>query len=70
MVQDFIEVVGQWITGMLSWLTSIFTGITKLFYDSSAEGGGFTFLGMLMLFGLAVGLIYFGINFIRRLIQK
>lgn len=70
MVQDFISVVSEWISGMISWLSSIFTGITGLFYDSTAEGGGFTFLGILMLFGLAVGLIYFGINFVRRLIQK
>lgn len=70
MVQDFISVVGEWITGMISWLTSIFTGITGLFYETGPEGGGFTFLGMLMLFGLAVGLIYFGINFVRKLIEK
>lgn len=69
MVQEFITLVGEWITGMISWLGSIFTGITELFYTSGAEGG-FTFLGILMLFGLAVGLVYFGINFVVNLIKK
>lgn len=65
MVQDFIDIVGDWIQGMIGWLGSVFSGVTQLFYDD-----GFTFLGILMLFGLAVGLIYFGIGFIVRLIKK
>lgn len=72
MIQDFIKIVGDWIMGMIGWLGKIFTGITELFYQTGVgeEPGAFTFLGTLMLFGLAVGLVYFGINFIRRLIQK
>lgn len=72
MVQDFIELVGEWLEGMLGWLGDIFTGVTALFYTPAVgeNPGGFTFLGILMLFGIAVGLIYFGINFVRGLIQK
>lgn len=71
MIQAFIEAVGLWITGMVSWLGSIFTGITQLFFVSSETGNGeFTFLGLLMLFGLAVGLVYFGIQFVVKLIKK
>lgn len=68
MIAEFIEVVGEWITGMLTWLGSIFTGVTGLFWDTTDSE--FTFLGLLLLFGLAVGLIYFGINFVTRLIKK
>lgn len=67
MVQDFISIVGEWITGFLSWLTTIFSGITTLFYVPTE---GFTFIGTLLLFGLAVGLITMGLMFVMRLIRK
>lgn len=66
-VEEFIAIVGSWITGAIGWLGDAFTGITALFYVS---GSGFTFLGVLMLFGLAIGLVKFGIAFVRGLIQK
>lgn len=66
-VTDTTTTVGKWLTGMIQWLSAVFTGITALFY---IEGTGFTILGVLMLSGLAVGLIYFGIRFVTKLIKK
>lgn len=66
MIQDFIDTVGAWVTGFISWLGDLFEGIAGLIYGAE----GFTFIGLLMLFGLAVGLVYFGINFVTRLVKK
>ncbi len=69
MITEFLQIVGDWITGMFGWIGDGVGAVVELFY-TSGENGGFTFIGMLALFGLAVGLVYFIIGFVRQFISK
>lgn len=65
MQTDLITAVTTWITGMLTWVIDSVTGIIPIFYDSTqTTGSKITFIGYLGLFGLAVGMVKLGINFV------
>lgn len=68
-ITDLLQIVGEWITGVFGWITDAFTGVLEIFYDT-ADGGGFTVLGSLLLLGLASGLVFFALKYIRSLIAK
>lgn len=70
MIADFIDIVTQWISGIIEFITTAFEGIVQIFYDSSPEGGGFTFYGILMLFALAVGFVSLALGWLTRLLKK
>lgn len=70
MVQEIIAIITSWLTGFWTIVSSSINGAVALFYDGSVEGEGLTVLGILGLFGLAVGLIYFGISFVRSFFVK
>lgn len=55
------------VNGFISVLVAGFNGIIEIFYDSGADGG-LTVLGVLLLIGLGMGLVYFVFRFIRGLI--
>lgn len=65
-VSEIISAVGDWITGIFGWLVSAVNGIVEIFYD----GESLTIVGVLLLFGLAMSLVFFAFNFIRSLIRK
>lgn len=69
MLGSIFDVIGQAITNFLNTLTSVFGGVTNLFYDATAnEGaGGMTVLGTLILIGAGVGIVYWGFYLIKRL---
>lgn len=68
---DILQVVGQWITGMIGWVSDAVNGIVGLFYTESETGAGkLTFIGVLAVFGIAVGLVGLGIAFVRGFVQK
>lgn len=69
MVADFLATVGDWITGMIGWITSGVNGVTALFYTTGPEGG-FTFIGYLALFGVAVGIVGLVLALVRGFLQK
>lgn len=51
-------------------IASIFQGVVGIFYTApSGEGGtgSLTFVGVLLLIGLAFGLVFFGLNYVRKL---
>jgi len=68
MISAFITAVGEWITGVVGFVVDAFAGIVPVFYDSATTT--FSFYGLLMLFGLAVGFVGLAIGFIYRLLQK
>lgn len=70
MVTEIINVITSWLTGFWTIVSSSINGAVVLFYDGSVDGEGLTVLGILGLFGLAVGLIYFGIGFVRGFFVK
>ena len=63
---DFLAVVGAWITGIWTFVSSSIEGAIVVFYD----GTNITVIGMLALFGLAMGLVMFGLGFVKNLIKK
>lgn len=67
MVTDFLGIVGEWLTGFFGLVGDTITSAISLIYVADT---GFTLVGTLMLFGLAVGLVYFGINFVVKLVKK
>jgi hypothetical protein len=66
MVADFLDIVGDWITGVFGWITDAFEGVLEIFYDET----GFTVLGILLLLGLAMSLVFFALRYIRSLISR
>lgn len=67
MVTHFLGIVTEWLTGFFGLVGNSITSAVELIYIPET---GFTLIGSLMLFGLAVGLVYFGINFVVRLVKK
>ena len=68
-VTDLLSIVGAWITGVFGWITDAFTGVLEIFY-TTGENGGFTVLGVLLLLGLAMSLVFFALRYIRSLIAR
>lgn len=66
-VTEIIQAVGEWITGIFGWLVSAVQGVVTIFYDDTE---GLTIVGVLLLFGLAMTLVFFAFRFIRGLIRK
>lgn len=65
-ITEVISAVGEWITGIFGWLVDAVQGVVTIFYDSE----GLTIVGVLLLFGLAMTLVFFAFRFIRGLIRK
>lgn len=65
-VSQIFATIQQGISGLAESLTSAVTSITGIFYTPASEGvpGGFTFLGILTLVGLAAGLVFLGVRWI------
>lgn len=66
-ITEVIQAVGEWITGIFGWLVDAVQGVTDIFYDSTE---GLTIVGVLLLFGLAMTLVFFAFRFIKGLIRK
>lgn len=66
-ITEIFEVVSSVITGFMTAITSALNGVVAIFWDAT---NGLTFIGTLMLLGLGIGLVYFAISFITRLIRQ
>ena len=70
---DFIttmfETLQQIVTAVGSLIGNVFESVVNLIYDSSAENGGLTVVGVLLLIGVAVGLFFFVFRWVRGLIR-
>lgn len=64
-ITDITSAIGDWITSSIGWVLDVISGMVPIFYDKTADGGGLTVIGVLALFGLAVGLVRLGMNFVR-----
>ena len=67
LITVMFEVVVSVITNFITALTSSLNGIVSLFYVSDT---GFTFLGILILIAVGVGLVYWAFRLIRGLIAQ
>lgn len=68
MVADIFAEISAAITQMLTCLTSAITGVTSLFYD--ATNSKMTFLGVLLLIAVGVGIVYWAFNLIKGLVRR
>lgn len=69
MVQAIFTTIGEAITNFAQVLGNGFTNLIKLFYDNSATTPGLTPLGILMLIGAGIGIVYWAFALVRSLIQ-
>ncbi len=65
-VTELLSIVGAWITGVFGWISDAFSGVLEIFYDTD----GFTVLGVLLLLGIAMGIVFFALRYIRSLIAR
>ena len=65
-IAEFLEALGAWLTGFWDLVSDSLTASVAIFFD----GTNLTVLGVLLLFSIAVGLVYLGLNFVTRLIHK
>lgn len=72
MVSTLFETITQAITSMVNALTSAIGGVTSLFYveASGADPAHITFLGVLLLIAVGVGIVYWAFNLIRGLVRR
>lgn len=70
-VTSIFEVLGTIITQLVSLIGDLFEGVVTIFYKAGESGaaGELTFVGVLALVGVGVGLFWLGFGFIRNLIK-
>lgn len=70
MISAIFTTISQAVTSFVSALGNAVSGVTSMFWDAEASGGGqLTVLGTLLLIASGVGLVYFGFRLIRGLIR-
>jgi len=68
MVAEIIETITAWVTGMISAVVEAIQGVVPIFYN--ATDSSLTFIGVLALMGLGIGIVSLGIGFVQRLIKR
>lgn len=64
-ISEIFTTLGKVVTGFTSTISSLFTGVTAIFWN----GTSLTFVGGMSLLALGIGLFYMGFKFIRKLIK-
>lgn len=67
-ITDIFSAVGQALTAFTTNLSNAVSGVTSMFY-TTGEGGGLTFLGLLLCIAMGVGLVYWAFRLIKSLIK-
>lgn len=73
MIGTIFSEIANAISEMLSALTSAISGVTSLFYvapTGTETTGHMTFLGVLLLIAVGVGIVYWAFNLIRGLVRR
>lgn len=73
MVGTIFSEIANAISEMLSALTNAISGVTELFYvapTGTETTGHMTFLGVLLLIAVGVGIVYWAFNLIRGLVRR
>lgn len=68
MITEVIQTITDWLAGFWTLVSTSIESAVSLFWD--AETSKLTVIGVLALFGLAVGLVYLGLMFVMRLFKK
>lgn len=69
---ELFTIIGSGITGFMANLGSAFNSVTALFWTAGegSAAGSPTFLGLLTLIGIGVGLCYLAFRLIRGAVQR
>lgn len=67
---DLFAQITAGVTGFISSLGQAFESVVELFWVTSGDSTGPTFLGMLILLGIGAGLIYLAFRIIRGTIAR
>lgn len=60
--------IGAVVTSVLNWIVNLFTTVSGLFWDSTANE--FTFVGVLLLVAFGLSMVWVVINFIKKLVKR
>lgn len=63
MVTQIVNTITEWVNGFTTMVLALFQNMTALFWN--ATDSELTLFGILALFGVGIGLVYFGLRFIR-----
>lgn len=66
-VTSIFEVVSAAINNFITALSSAIGSVTEIFYSSES---GFTFVGVMLLIAVGIGIVYWAFRFIRGLVQR
>ena len=69
-VSDLWEGLSTVITEVIDTMVTLFTGVVKIFYDSTATTDKITVIGWLTLSAMGIGLFFLGLRFVRSLINR
>lgn len=69
MIAEILQTITEWMAGFWGFVTTSITSAVEIFYIPGVDGG-LTPIGILALFGVAVGVVYLGLNFVRSFFQK
>lgn len=68
-VTSLLEIFTEIATGLMSLIVELFNTAVSIFW-TTGENAGPTFLGVVVLFVVAVPIVYFAINWVLSLIRK
>lgn len=66
-IQEIFEAMGSILTQFVAFIVDVFEGVISIFY-TSGEQGGITEMGYILFLGVVVGLFWFVLSWLRRLI--
>lgn len=69
-IATLFENLGEVVEGASTMLLKIFNSIVSIFWTTTGETQGPTFIGVLVLLGVGVPLVFWGFNFIIKLFNK
>lgn len=69
MISNMLEALTELSTGFITLLKDTFSGVVSIFYEGGSDGEGFTVLGVFLLIGLVLSLIWIVFKVIRKIVK-
>lgn len=69
MISNILEALSDLSTGFITLLKDTFSGVVSIFYEGGTDGEGFTVLGVFLLIGLVLSLIWIVFKVIRKIVK-
>lgn len=69
MLSNILDALTDLSTGFITLLKNTFSGVVSIFYEGGPDGEGFTVLGVFLLIGLVLSLIWIVFKVIRKIVK-